>query len=45
MVHGAPPLGDDRYLVIGPGDHEVGVADADGSVVLALTVLDATAEK
>ena len=38
------PLGDDRYLVRGPGRHEVGVADAAGSVELALTVLDAIAE-
>lgn len=39
------PLGDDRYLVRGPGRHEVGVGDAAHSVELALTVLDAIAEK
>jgi Family of unknown function (DUF6193) len=35
------PLGDDRYLVRGPGRHEVGAGDAAQSVELALTVLDA----
>ncbi|MFE3099225.1 DUF6193 family natural product biosynthesis protein [Nocardia tengchongensis] len=39
------PIGDDRYLVLGPEQQEVGIADAAGSVELALTVLDAIAEQ
>lgn len=38
------PLGDGRYRVRGPGSREVGVADAAGSVELALIVLDSVTD-